>query len=83
MPKDERQTTTVGKVYFSEAKNMKHQLLHFFEYTDLPEYLQKIVKPFHDMAHHIAEQLPDNAEKTVALRELLEAKDCAIRANDI
>lgn len=35
---------------------------------------------FHDIAEVMALTLPDNAEKTMALRKLLEAKDCAVRA---
>lgn len=31
--------------------------------------------------HHIVTSLPRNAERTVALRKLLEAKDAAVRAN--
>jgi hypothetical protein len=37
-------------------------------------------KQFGDMARWIAETLPRNPERTVALRKLLEAKDCAVRA---
>ncbi len=56
-------------------------LLQFFEYKHLPEHLQAISRPFGEMAAWISNTLPDNPEKTVALRKLLEAKDCAVRAN--
>ena len=56
-------------------------LLSFFGYSHLPEYLQPASKPFHDLAHSLAND-PDlgGPELTVALRKLLEAKDCAVRA---
>lgn len=56
-------------------------ILRFFHYSHLPERLQAASKPFCDLARHIVETLPRNAERTVALRKLLEAKDAAVRAN--
>ena len=69
-------------------------ILQFFAYTHLPEALQRVSKPFCELAHAIVEgdnipesgtttfggPLPQNAERTVALRKLLEAKDAAVRA---
>lgn len=55
-------------------------LLQFFQYSHLPEHLQKISKLFGELAEKICEELPRNPERTVALRKLLEAKDCAVRA---
>lgn len=55
-------------------------LLQFFEFGHLPPKLQAISQPFHAMAHTLEQQLPRNAEKTTALRKLLESKDCAVRA---
>jgi len=55
-------------------------MLQFFEYKHLPEKLQEISMPFHDMAHNMMRWLPRNPERTVMLRKLLEAKDCAVRA---
>jgi ferritin-like protein len=56
-------------------------LLQFFGYKHLPEKLQAISKPFGDLAQQLFDTLPENPEKTTALRKLLEAKDCAVRAN--
>lgn len=56
------------------------RMLQFFEYSHLPDHLQKVSKPFGDLAKMICETLPANPERTVALRKLLEAKDCAVRA---
>lgn len=60
---------------------MKSYLLQFFEYKHLPEHLQAISRPFGDLAAWIEATLPDNPERTTALRKTLEAKDCAVRAN--
>ncbi len=54
--------------------------LQFFAYDHLPPHLQAISYPFHSLAQNIVETLPSNPERTVALRKLLEAKDCAVRA---
>jgi len=55
-------------------------LLQFFEYEHLPPHLQEISKQFGDLALQVVTILPRNPERTVALRKLLEAKDCAVRA---
>jgi len=55
-------------------------LLQFFAYEHLPVHLQIVSKPFGDLARNLAAELPKNPESTVALRKLLEAKDCAVRS---
>jgi hypothetical protein len=55
-------------------------LLQFFAYDHLPPHLQPISRAFGELAQEVAETLPRNPERTVALRKLLEAKDCAVRA---
>jgi len=59
---------------------MEEYLLQFFAYEHLPANLQVISKPFGELARNIVDTLPRNPERTVALRKLLEAKDCAVRA---
>lgn len=59
---------------------MKLEILKFFKWQHLPLHLQLVSKPFSDMADLIIERLPDNEERTVALRKLLESKDAAVRA---
>lgn len=59
---------------------MHDYLLQFFVYEHLPQHLQVVSKPFCDLASHMVETLPSNPERTTALRKLLEAKDCAVRA---
>lgn len=58
----------------------KESLLQFFEYAHLPAHLQVVSKPFGELAQALCQSLPRNPERTVALRKLLEAKDCAVRA---
>lgn len=55
-------------------------MLQFFQYSHLPAHLQAISKPFGDLAQQMVETLPCNAERSAGLRKLLEAKDCAVRA---
>lgn len=59
---------------------MQNHLMQFFEYAHLPPHLQAVSAPFGELAKKIDTDLPGNPEKTVALRKLLEAKDCAVRA---
>ena len=65
--------------------------LAYFDYEHLPEKLQKISKPFHDLAHEITNRYNSSPSKDedagvldeciMCLRKLLEAKDCAVRAS--
>jgi hypothetical protein len=55
-------------------------LLQFFVFDHLREDLRAISAPFAALAHQLVTTLPRNPERTVALRKLLEAKDCAVRA---
>lgn len=59
---------------------MTDRMLQFFAHTHLPPNLQAVSRPFCELANEIVEMLPSNPERTVALRKLLEAKDCAVRA---
>ena len=57
-----------------------HPIIRYFEYEHLPEKLQKVSKPFCDLANQLDSSLPKNAETSVALRKLLESKDAAVRS---
>ena len=59
---------------------MTDRLLQFFSYAHLPAHLQQVSRQFSDLAEAIVAGVPQNPERTVALRKLLEAKDCAVRA---
>lgn len=55
-------------------------LLQFFTYDHLPPSLADVSRPFCALAHHVVESMRRNPERTVCLRKLLEAKDCAVRS---
>lgn len=55
-------------------------LLRYFAFEHLHEPLRDCSAKFHALASWIVTSLPRNPERTVALRKLLEAKDCAVRA---
>ena len=65
-----------GRVHMSTKP---HYLMQFFQSDHLPTRLADVVKFFRGLAV-IVDGLPDNPEKTTALRKLLESKDCAVRA---
>jgi len=58
----------------------KAQVESLFRYAHLPEHLQVINKPFHDLALTIIAELPASAERTLAIRSLWEAKNLAVFA---
>ena len=68
-------------VEFSQQLLDADPILRYFHYTHLPAKLQAASRPFCELAAHIVTTLPRNAERTVVLRKLLEAKDAAVRAN--
>lgn len=55
-------------------------MLQFFRFDHLPDHLQDVSQPFSTLARRMVDTLPRNPERTAALRKLLEAKDCAVRA---
>lgn len=55
-------------------------MMRFFAYEHLPAHLQDSSAMFYNLALKIVRNIPRNPERTVALRKLLEAKDCAVRA---
>lgn len=59
---------------------MTDRMMQFFAYAHLPTELQIIGQRFYTLAEWLEATLPPNPERTVALRKLLEAKDCAVRA---
>jgi len=67
-------------VEFSAQLIAQDPILRFFHYSHLPASLQAASRPFCELAAHIVSTLPWNAERSVALRKLLEAKDAAVRA---
>jgi hypothetical protein len=68
-------------VEFTPDQISTDPILHFFHYRHLPPQLRETSRPFAHLAYKLVTTLPRNAERTVALRKLLEAKDAAVRAN--
>ena len=52
----------------------------FFAFEHLPAHLRVVSQPFGELAATMIKTLPRNPERTVMLRKLLEAKDCAVRS---
>jgi hypothetical protein len=59
---------------------MPSTTIKWFKWEHLPPHLQEVSKKFAELAQWVEENLPDGAEKSVAQRKLLEAKDAAVRA---
>lgn len=55
------------------------RMMQFFSFKHLPPALQDASRPFCVLAEKIAMDFPQNPERTVTLRKLLEAKDAAVR----
>ncbi len=56
------------------------ELLSFFEFAQLPPHLQMHSRPFHALAYDLAGMTMWSFELVEALRNLLRAKDAAVRA---
>ena len=76
---------------FGEAKRVqqavdellsREPIIQFFTFAHLPlpPPLQTLSQLFAQLAVDVLLNLPRNPERTAALRKLLEAKDCAVRA---
>lgn len=52
----------------------------FFSFDHLPEKLRHIAEPMFQLAQMMENILPDGPEKSAGMRNLLEAKDCFVRA---
>ncbi len=76
MPDDPRKAAANDDV----RSSVTEPIVQFFAYDHLPGPLAEVSRPFAELAHLIVTTLPRNLERTVALRKLLEAKDCAVRA---
>lgn len=55
-------------------------LMTYFAYGHLPPKLQEVSSRFANLVGELLPMLPEHPERTVMLRKLLEAKDCAVRA---
>ena len=57
-----------------------HELMQYFRFKHLPEHLQEVSRKFAEVARWVVNEIPDNCQKDECLKELLAAKDCAVRA---
>ena len=62
------------------ANTSASPILRFFEFEHLPTELQDVSQAFANLAAYVETRLPAGAEKSTALRKLLEGKDAAVRA---
>jgi hypothetical protein len=56
------------------------QFLQFFRTDNLPAAAVPSGKAFFELATQLIRDLPANPESTVAMRKLMEARDCAVRS---
>ena len=66
---------------FTQEQLATDPVLKFFAFEHVPHKLQKTSALFAATAKEVIDFVPRNAERTVALRKLLEAKDAAVRAS--
>lgn len=73
---------TLDEFSTNRRETMGHRLLRYFAYEHLPRELQEVSRPFYELAHKLLanNDVTDTAERDVALRKLLEAKDAAVRS---
>jgi len=76
-----RNLVTMEVRMFTDEQIKEDPILKYFSYAHLKPEFQKVSALFADTAKVILSNVPRNAERTVALRKLLEAKDAAVRAS--
>ena len=79
-PSDERIAKLLAGAIIPDM-SFSEPIMQFFAYEHLPSAMQSVSRPFCELAKSVVETLPRCAERTVALRKLLEAKDAAVRAS--
>lgn len=88
-PDDDHTATVSINVTITETANGlnvegRHpSVAHFgsmFAWGHLPTHLAETSGVLANTAQHLVDTLPDGPELSAALRKLLEAKDCAVRA---
>ena len=81
--KDKKMTEAIhpAPAGFTDDQLAADPILRYFHFAHLPSALQVTSIKFYELACYMIAVLPRNAERSVALRKLLEAKDAAVRAN--
>lgn len=67
--------------WFTDEQLALDPILRYFHFAHLPEHLKLVSIKFFELVCFMIAVVPRNAERTAALRKLLEAKDAAVRAN--
>lgn len=80
VPTVESSGSILPLVHFTAEEINADPILAFFTYAHLPERLQATSRIFAVAASQVILLASRSAERTVALRKLLEAKDAAVRA---
>ena len=75
-----RKDDTMSQPLQQPSKMPENYMDQFFSYGHLPPEMGEVSKPFCELGKHVIKTLPDNPERATALRKILEAKDCAVRA---
>jgi hypothetical protein len=73
-------TPDIPETYITAAMVAEDGILAFFDFEHLPPHLQAFSRPFAELAVMLQRSVPRSAERTMAFRKLLEAKDAAVRA---
>lgn len=59
----------------------KDRMLQWFATAHIgPPEIKAIITSYAQLAHHFCDEIPPGPERTVALRKLVESKDCMVRA---
>lgn len=80
MPTKADKGSTPNPLPSAPPAGAEERMLRYFTFEHLPMHLQDVSAPFFFLATDICNALPSSPERTVCLRKLLEAKDCAVRA---
>lgn len=75
-PQDHREDAELA----IERLTPHNPIMKYFRFAHLRIELQLRSRPWAELAVHVCDTIPQNAERTVALRKLLEGKDAAVRA---
>ena len=72
---------TDNEIRFQQLDQLQEEepLLRWFSAAHLPPKLKGMMMSFDDLARTIVVHTPKSAERTVALRKLIESSNCAIR----
>jgi hypothetical protein len=74
------QDLLIHEMQDNPATEASEPILRHFRWGHLLHELQAVSAPFGLLAHRVVATLPPGPERSTALRKLLEAKDCAVRA---